>query len=95
MSLDIRLPIGLMFAVLGALLTLFGLFSDKTIYQRSLDINVNLLWGLCLFIFGAVMLVMGRRGTSAVRPADETPEGRAMEKREEATGMESRDRRGH
>jgi hypothetical protein len=95
MSLDIRLPIGLMFAVLGALLTLFGLISDNAIYQRSLGINVNLLWGLCLFTFGAFMFVLGRRGTSAVRPADETPEGRAMEKREEATGKESRKRGGH
>jgi hypothetical protein len=95
MSLDIRLPIGLMFAVIGALLTVFGLMSDKAIYQRSLDINVNLLWGLCLFTFGALMFVMGRRGSSSVRPADDTTEGRAMEKREEATGIESRKRGGH
>ena len=95
MSLDIRLPIGLMFAVIGALLTLFGLISDNAIYQRSLGININLLWGLCLFTFGAIMFVMGRRGTSAVRPADDTPEGRAMEKREAAMGKESPKRGGH
>jgi len=89
------LPIGLMFAVIGVLLTAFGLISDKTIYQRSLDININLLWGLCLFTFGALMFVMGRRGTSSVRPADDSAEGRAMEEREEATGKESRKRGGH
>ncbi len=93
MSLDIRLPIGLMFAVLGALLTLFGLVSDKAIYQRSLDININLLWGLCLFTFGSVMFVMGRRGTAAMRPTDQSPEGLAIEKREKASGIEERTRR--
>ena len=95
MSLDIRLPIGLMFAVIGVLLTGFGLISDKAIYERSLGMNVNLLWGLCLFTFGALMFVMGRRGTSSVRPADDTNEGRAMEEREESTGKESRKRGGH
>ena len=83
MSLDIRLPIGLMFAVIGALLTAFGLFiSDKAIYDRSLGININLWWGLMLLAFGVFMFVLGRRGTSAVRPADESPEGRKMEKRD-------------
>ena len=42
MGLDIRIPIGLMFTLLGVLLTVYGVFSDKAIYQRSLGINVNL-----------------------------------------------------
>lgn len=96
MRLDIRLPIGLMFAVLGALLTVYGLVSDKAIYERSLGINVNLWWGLALLAFGAVMLWLGRRGTSAVRTADESPEGRKMEEREEQLELEGRaKRRGH
>jgi len=56
MRLDLRLPIGLMFTIFGALLTLFGLISDHTIYARSLGINVNLWWGLVLLAFGLVML---------------------------------------
>jgi uncharacterized protein YhhL (DUF1145 family) len=63
MGLDIRLPIGLMFSLIGILLTLFGLFGDKAIYQRSLEINVNLWWGIVMLIFGLAMLVLGRRGT--------------------------------
>jgi hypothetical protein len=42
MGLDIRIPIGLMFSILGLLLTGFGIVGDKTIYQRALGINVNL-----------------------------------------------------
>ena len=61
MGLDIRIPIGLMFAALGILLSGYGVMSDRAIYAKSLGINVNLGWGLVLLAFGAVMLVLGRR----------------------------------
>ena len=61
MKLDLRLPIGLMFSIIGALLVVFGLVSDPAIYQRSLGINVNLWWGLVLLVFGLVMLWLVRR----------------------------------
>lgn len=61
MGLDIRLPIGLMFSILGALLTLYGLVSDPGLYRRSLGINVNLWWGAALLAFGIVMLYLARR----------------------------------
>ena len=88
MGLDIRLPIGLLFLSLGLLLTLFGLFADPALYARSLGHNVNLWWGLVLLAFGGVMLVYGRRGTSAMQPAETTPEGRATEEREHRLGLE-------
>jgi hypothetical protein len=61
MNLDIRFPIGLMFALVGAIIAIFGLLSDPAIYQRSLGININLWWGLVMFLFGGVMLLMSRR----------------------------------
>ena len=88
MRLDIRLPIGLLFAILGALLVAYGLVSDASIYRRSLGININLWWGLALLAFGALMLVLGRRGSSAMRPAEESPEGRETERREHREGLE-------
>ncbi len=60
MGLDIRMPIGLMFSALGVMLTLFGLFSDRQIYEKSLGINVNFIWGLALLAFGIVMLLLAR-----------------------------------
>lgn len=60
MTLDLRLPIGLMFTIIGTLLIGFGLVSDDAIYVRSLGINVNLWWGLVLLLFGAVMLGLVR-----------------------------------
>lgn len=88
MHLDIRIPIGLMFAVLGALLTAYGIAADRVIYQRSLGININLWWGLILLTFGVVMYLLGRRGTSSVRPTKESVEGRRVEEREHRTGLE-------
>jgi hypothetical protein len=64
MKLDLRLPIGLMFSIIGALLVIFGAASDPAIYERSLGINVNLWWGLVLVVFGLVMLWLVRRGTA-------------------------------
>ena len=78
MGLDIRLPIGLMFTLFGLLLVVYGVFSDKSIYQRSLGLNVNLGWGVVLLIFGVVMLVLGRRAAGSAKPDEpERPGGKS------------------
>src|SRR3972149_3486929 len=82
MRLDIRTPIGIMFALLGGLLTAYGVFADKAIYVRSLGVNVNLWWGLVMLVFGILMLLLGRRGTSKVHLTEDSPEGRKVEERE-------------
>jgi multisubunit Na+/H+ antiporter MnhG subunit len=61
MGLDIRLPIGGFFALIGIVLAAYGIMSDPSIYQRSLGINVNTIWGLLLVVFGVGMLFFGRR----------------------------------
>jgi hypothetical protein len=62
MKFDLRLPIGILFSLYGALLVVFGAISDKEIYARSLGYNVNLWWGLALLVFGALMLLGAVRG---------------------------------
>jgi len=61
MNLDLRLPIGLLFTIYGALFVVFGLTSDNAIYARSLGINVNLWWGLVLLVFGMTLLAFSLR----------------------------------
>jgi hypothetical protein len=61
MNFDLRLPIGLMFSLFGAMLTIYGLTADSAIYQKSLGINVNLYWGIGLLIFGGLMLTFALR----------------------------------
>jgi len=68
MNLDIRTPIGLLFLSLGGLLVIYGFFSDPGIYFRSLNININLWWGLALLVFGGIMTYFGRRKTK-LRPS--------------------------
>jgi len=62
MQLDIRLPIGLMFTLLGAILSIYGVItaSDKAAQERSLGININLWWGLFILTFGLFMLLLAR-----------------------------------
>jgi hypothetical protein len=62
MGLDIRIPIGLLFTLIGLLLAGLGALGSKAIYTRSLGYNVNLEWGLVLLGFGLVMLAFGIRG---------------------------------
>jgi hypothetical protein len=60
MGLDIRWPIGLMFTLIGALLAGYGAVKGAT--PVSLDININLIWGIVLLVFGVLMLAGAIRG---------------------------------
>jgi hypothetical protein len=66
-NFDLRLPIGALFTVYGALLAGYGVLGDKAQYARSLGININLGWGLVLLAFGLVMLLAHARDK---RPRD-------------------------
>ena len=63
MKLDLRYPIGFLFSVFGVIITLYGIFSDRTIYQKSLGMDINLWWGLVLLAFGLGMLSLAIRAT--------------------------------
>ena len=63
MNFDLRLPIGIMFSTFGLILTIFGAISDKKIYEEhSLGININLIWGLVMLVFGVFMLFLALKG---------------------------------
>jgi len=62
MQLDVRLPLGLMLAVMGVLLAGYGLIGDHAIYALSLGINVNLIWGCVLIVVAAILLILAARG---------------------------------
>jgi len=63
MNFDLRLPIGIMFSTFGLILTIFGVISDKAIYEEhSLGININLIWGIVLLVFGLFMLFLALKG---------------------------------
>lgn len=81
MGLDIRIPLGLMFLFTGGLMAVYGFFTRGSgIYDKSLDININLIWGAIMFVFGLVMFLLGRRvkwqdDPIHPRPWEERPRG--------------------
>jgi hypothetical protein len=72
MGLDVRVPVGLMFGIMGVLLVGYGVLGDQTIYAKSLGININAIWGSVLVVFAAVLLILSWRH-AASRPREDRP----------------------
>jgi len=75
MRLDIRRPIGALFVVIGALMAGYGLLADRSIYAKSLGLNVNLWWGLALLVFGSAFVFFGSRRRPPEDPSFRTQIG--------------------
>jgi hypothetical protein len=67
MGLDIRWPIGLMFTLLGVLLIGYGVV--KSAASISMGVNINLIWGVVLLVFGVGMLIGAIRGSKKNPPS--------------------------
>jgi formate hydrogenlyase subunit 3/multisubunit Na+/H+ antiporter MnhD subunit len=63
MGLDIKLPIGAMFTLLGLLIGIYGIAtaSNEAMYEVSLGFNVNLWIGILMLVFGVLMLAFSKR----------------------------------
>ena len=62
MGLDIKIPIGLMFTIMGLILTILGLVTrgDTAMYEQAMGYNINLFSGLIMLVFGCFMLFTSR-----------------------------------
>jgi hypothetical protein len=74
MGIDIRLPVGALFTLLGLIMIVYGAASDPSLYGQSLGINVNLYWGVVLLSFGALMFVLNRIGARAAARLENIPQ---------------------
>jgi hypothetical protein len=72
MGLDIRWPIGLMFSLIGVLLTGNGLFNGSNSATKidGQQINVDLIWGIVLLVFGLLMVIFAYRGARKSGPPE-------------------------
>jgi hypothetical protein len=63
MGIDVKLPIGLMFSIIGLMLTIYGLFtqSNHELYHKSFGINVNLWSGIIMLVFGIIFLLLVKK----------------------------------
>jgi hypothetical protein len=58
--LDLRIPTGFFFLLIGLILAAMGLFTPGL--RASLtDLNVNLYCGIAMLAFGGVMLLLARK----------------------------------
>ena len=66
-SLDLRYPIGGLFAALGILLAVYGgvTASNTEMYVKSGGVNINLWWGVVLLVTGLIFLFLARNGARA------------------------------
>ena len=79
-ELDIRWPIGLLFAALGALLALYGAVSgERTVFHPETGaehvLNLNLWWGLAMLAFGVFMIVGAMRRSASGEEKEERGRG--------------------
>jgi hypothetical protein len=72
MGLDIRWPIGLMFSLIGLLLTGYGAANPANSVTKidGQEININLIWGIILLVFGALMLLFAFKGSKKTGPPE-------------------------
>jgi hypothetical protein len=56
MPFDIRLPIGLLFLAIGVLVAGYGLTGEPGSIPAAAGLNIDLVWGAVMALFGAVML---------------------------------------
>ena len=65
-AIDLRVPIGWLFVILGAIVAGYGVATsgDAAMYVRSGGINVNVIWGAVMLVFGVAMLLLARRAAA-------------------------------
>lgn len=65
MHLDVRVPIGILFCLIGAVIAAYGAMTTGDPAARPTGIAIDLVWGSVMFAFGAAMLVLA--GSAARR----------------------------
>ena len=78
MGLDLRLPLGLMFFLIGLILIGYGVITwGSSEYALSLGLNVNVGWGVVMLCFGATMFGLGWRARGREQPAGDAANRRS------------------
>ncbi len=53
---DLKIPLGSLLSAYGVILLLYGILGDASLHEKSLGININLIWGIVLVITGGMFL---------------------------------------
>lgn len=57
--MDLRLPIGIFFVLVGMIMIVYGVVSPHDIPNITEKVNINLYWGIVLLVFGVPMTIFG------------------------------------
>ena len=67
-DLDVRAPIGGLFTLIGALLTVYGFLAPAAVARPfTKGGQINLWWGLVMLAFGILMLLLARPSRRVAR----------------------------
>lgn len=55
--LDLKLPIGWLLTAYGVVLGVYGALTKREMYDKSLGLNVNLIWGVIMLVVGGLFLL--------------------------------------
>ena len=68
-DLDVRVPIGALFSMLGVLLTAYGAMEPSAVKGAfTKGGQINMWWGLVMLVFGVLMLLVARPSKAARVP---------------------------
>ena len=68
-DLDVRVPIGELFTMLGVLLTAYGAMEPSAVKGAfTKGGQINMWWGLVMLVFGVLMLLVARPSKAARVP---------------------------
>ena len=68
MGLDIRWPIGFIFTIYGAILAIYGRTANPGVFERAQGMNIDLVWGGVMLLFGLFMGGLALRASRQNRP---------------------------
>lgn len=82
MNLDLRVPMGLMFFLTGAIMAVYGVATNgDPMYSKSDGLNINLIWGAVMFVFGMTMFLFGQRSHRRHKAAPVEPTTQPLSER--------------
>ncbi len=67
MGIDLRVPVGSLFSVLGVLLTAYGTATLGQPGTMPTGVAIDVIWGVVLLAFGVGMLLLARRARARSR----------------------------
>lgn len=53
---DLKIPLGSLLGAYGLILICYGLLGNPALNEKSLGININLIWGVVTLLVGALFL---------------------------------------